>query len=92
MVRVESGTTSTLGDIRVQYSTDESTWNYLTANGSNYPTVSLGSTGTKNSGKEAIVSGAQALVYLRLITTSGDGTTNSNASFGNITLGTIYDL
>jgi hypothetical protein len=91
-VRVEQATVLTGPQIRVQYSTDEATWNYLTANAINYPTVNLNATGTTATAKEAIVSGAKGLVTLRLITVGGDGTNNSTARVGNITLSTIYNL
>jgi hypothetical protein len=90
--RIENGTTAQIGQLRVQYSIDEITWNYLTANVNNYPSIDLGLTGTKNSAKEAIVPDAKNIVFLRLVTINGDGTSASNATFGNITLNTIYDL
>lgn len=90
--RIENGTTAQIGQLRVQYSIDEITWSYLTANASNYPSIDLGLTGTKNSAKEAIVPDAKNIVFLRLVTINGDGTSASNATFGNITLNTIYDL
>jgi hypothetical protein len=91
-VRVEQASVSSGPQIRVQYSTDEITWNYLTANTGNYPTVDLNTAGTTATTKEAIVSGAKAAVTLRLITIGGDGTNNSTSRVGNITLGTIYNL
>jgi hypothetical protein len=91
-VRVEQASVLTGPQVRVQYSSDEVSWNYLTANATNYPTVNLNSTGTTATAKEAIVSGAKGLVTLRLITVGGDGTNNSTARVGNITLSTIYNL
>jgi hypothetical protein len=91
-VRVEQATVLTGPQIRVQYSTDEVTWNYLTANATNYPTVALNATGTTATAKEAIVAGAKGLVTLRIITVGGDGTNNSTTRVGNITLSTIYNL
>jgi len=91
-VRVEQASILNGPQIRVQYSTDEVTWNYLTANATNYPTVALNTAGTTATTKEAIVAGAKALVTLRIITVGGDGTNNSTARVGNVTLGTIYNL
>lgn len=91
-IRVEQATVLTGPQIRVQYSTDEVTWNYLTANTSNYPTVALNTAGTAYTGKEAIVSGAKGIVTLRLVTVGGDATNNSTGRVGNMTLGTIYNL
>jgi hypothetical protein len=91
-LRVEQATVLTGPQIRVQYSTDEITWNYLTANATNYPTVALNTSGTAYTGKESIVSGAKASVILRIITVGGDGTNNSTSRIGNVTLGTIYNL
>ena len=91
-MRVEQATVLTGPQMRVQYSTDEVTWNYLTANATNYPTVALNIAGTAYTGKEAIVSGAKGVVTLRLITVGGDATNNSTARIGNVTLGTIYNL
>jgi hypothetical protein len=91
-LRVEQASILNGPQVRVQYSTDEVTWNYLTANVLNYPTVALNVAGTAYTGKEAIVSGARAVVTLRLVTVGGDSTNNSTTRIGNSGLGTIYTL
>ena len=91
-MRIEQASVLNGPQVRVQYSTDEVTWNYLTANVLNYPTIALNVAGTAYATKEAIVSGARAVVTLRLITVGGDGTNNSTARIGNSVLGTIYTL
>jgi hypothetical protein len=81
--------TSAAGSVmKIQYSTDESTWNDLHAN-----QINLNSAATQLTTEEAIPSGAKnSNTYLRLVTISGDGTSSSNAKVGNVTLNVIYDL
>jgi len=86
--RVEQATGGAIGHLKIQYSTDESTWNDLNAN-----KVDLGTVGTQLTTEEAIPSGAKTTgTYIRLVTISGDGTAASNARFGNVTLNIIYDI
>jgi hypothetical protein len=54
--------------IKAQYSTDGTNFSDLTT------TVALGTTGLKASASQAIPAGAKALVVLRLVATSGNGT------------------
>jgi hypothetical protein len=58
-------------ELRVQYSTDQSSWTYL--DGSAGPSVGVGSTGLKVSSWVAPAAGAKADVFLRLVGISGDG-------------------
>lgn len=55
-------------DLRVQYSTNESSWANLAAE------IDIGSTGTKVTAWEALPAGAQADVFLRLMGKEGNGT------------------
>jgi Collagen triple helix repeat (20 copies) len=68
--------------IRVQYSTDQSSWSYL--DGGTGPSVSVSSTGLKVSSWVAVTAGAKADVFLRAVGISGDGT--ADPSFAHITL------
>lgn len=88
--RVERGTGSD-SELRVQYSTDENTWNNLTTvTGVNAGArVDLLTAGTILTSELAIASGAKTTVILRLVTTSGTGL---SAQLGNVVLHTIYQL
>jgi hypothetical protein len=57
--------------LRVQYSTDQSSWVYL--DGSAGPSVGVGTTGLKVSSWVAPTAGAKADVFLRVVGISGDG-------------------
>jgi len=56
--------------LRIQYSTDESTWAYL--DGAAGPEALIDGTGTRVSGWVALAAGAKADVYLRAATIGGD--------------------
>jgi len=88
--RVERGTGSD-SELRVQYSTDENTWNSLTTvTGVNAGArVDLLTAGTILTSELAIASGAKTTVILRLVTTAGSGL---SAQLGNVVLHTIYQL
>jgi hypothetical protein len=88
--RVERGTGSD-SELRVQYSTDENTWNNLTTvTGVNAGArVDLLTAGTILTSELAIASGAKTTVILRLVTTAGSGL---SAQLGNVVLHTIYQL
>jgi hypothetical protein len=73
---------STNSEVRIQYSTDDTNWNYL--DGSTGPAVNIFTTGTKASSWATLVSGAKADVYLRAVTINGDAT--ASPVIGNVTL------
>lgn len=62
-------------EVRVQYSTDESTWNYL--DGSAGPAVNVDVAGTKESDWVSLTAGAKANVFLRPVSINGDGVTDT---------------
>jgi hypothetical protein len=68
--------------IRIQYSTDQSSWNYL--DGSSGPSVSVSSTGVKVSAWTSPAAGAKADVFIRAVGINGDNT--ADPSFSNILL------
>jgi hypothetical protein len=57
--------------LRAQYSTDQTTWNYL--DGSAGPSVDINATGVRTSSWVTLAAGAKADVFLRLVGLSGDG-------------------
>jgi hypothetical protein len=69
-------------ELRAQYSTDESTWNYL--DGAAGPACSLTAIGTIASGWVTMAAGAVADVFLRIVGINGNGI--AAASIGNIIL------
>ena len=72
---------ATSAQLRAQYSTDLATWNYLDA--SNGPASGvINTTGLKVSAYSALVAGAKADVYLRIVGTDGDGV--ADPAFGQI--------
>jgi aryl carrier-like protein len=86
-VTVAGSSTATL---KVQYSTDESTWFYLGGTSVLGPAVSLASIGTILGSEIPITGAAKQEVVLRLISSGGDG--GADPRFGNVTLFNIYDL
>ena len=68
--------------LRVQYSSDQSAWNYL--DGGTGPSVTISTTGLKVSTWVALVAGAKADVFLRVVGINGDG--SADPSFGNVIL------
>ena len=68
--------------LRAQYSTDESTWDYL--DGSTGPEVAIDSTGTIASVVVNLASGAKDDVFLRIVGVDGDGA--ADPVLGNIIL------
>jgi hypothetical protein len=68
--------------IRVQYSTDQSSWNYL--DGTAGPSVSVSTTGLKVSPWVGPAAAAKADVFIRAVGINGDGT--ADPSLGNILL------
>jgi hypothetical protein len=58
-------------EVRVEYSTDESTWAYLDNTAG--PASSLASTGVQTAGYVSLTGAAKADVYLRAVTINGDG-------------------
>lgn len=68
--------------LRVEYSTDESTWAALQATG-NAPEVAIDATGVKTAAA-TIDAGAKANVFLRVVGISGDGATDP--AFGSVAL------
>jgi hypothetical protein len=63
---------------RVQYSTDQASWNYL--DGSGGPSVSINTTGLKVSGWVSLAAGAKADVFLRAVGINGDATADPGFS------------
>jgi hypothetical protein len=68
--------------LRVQYSTDQASWNYL--DGATGPAVNINTTGLKVSSWMALAAGAKADVFLRVVGVNGDAT--ADPGFGNIIL------
>jgi hypothetical protein len=68
--------------IRVQYSADQTLWNYL--DGSTGPSVSVGTTGVKVSSWASPTAGAKTDVFIRAVGINGDGT--ADPSLSNILL------
>jgi hypothetical protein len=68
--------------IRVQYSTDQASWNYL--DGATGPSVNLTTTGLKVSSWVNLAAGAKADVFLRVVGVNGDGT--ADPGFASILL------
>lgn len=68
--------------LRIQYSTDQATWDYL--DGGTGPAVSINSTGLQVSSFVTLESGARADVYLRVVGINGNGT--SDPAFSKIQL------
>jgi hypothetical protein len=68
--------------IRVQYSTDQASWNYL--DGGTGPSVNINTTGLKVSSWVNLAAGAKADVFLRAVGVNGDGT--ADPGFSNIIL------
>lgn len=72
-------------ELRIQYSTDESVWNYL--DGATGPAVSISTPSvTAVSAWGTIVAAARADVFLRVIGINGDGA--ASPTFGNIVIQT----
>ncbi len=63
-------------ELRVQYSTDLSTWAYL--DGGTGPSMSIGGTGIRVSSWVNLVTGAKADIYLRVLAIGGDGALDPN--------------
>lgn len=74
---------ATNGEIRIQYSTDQSSWNYLD-NGNTGLGQNVSTTGLKVSSWSTIASGAKGDVYLRLTGINGDAA--ADPDFGLIQL------
>jgi hypothetical protein len=70
VVNVASGGATTPARIRAQYSTDQSSWDYL--DGSSGPSVDVDSAGVATSPWSALASGAKADSYLRIVGLDGD--------------------
>jgi hypothetical protein len=68
--------------LRVQYSTDQATWNYL--DGGTGPSVGINATGLQVSSFVTLVSGARADVYLRVVGINGNN--NADPRFSTIQL------
>lgn len=73
---------SASAEVRVQYSLDESTWNYL--DGLTGPAINISATGTKASAWSSIASLAKADVFIRVVTINGDGA--ADPVIGNVVL------
>jgi len=73
---------ATAAALRVQYSTDQSSWSYL--DGSAGPSVGVGTTGLKVSSWVAPAAGAKGDVFLRVVGISGDAT--ADPAFGHVLL------
>lgn len=70
-------------ELRCQYSTDESTWNYL--DGATGPSVAINVTNAVAAGAwVALAAGAKADVFLRVIGINGDGVVSPQ--FGNFSM------
>ena len=69
-------------EFRLQYSTDQTTWNYL--DGATGPSVNVSSAGLEVSPYVSIVNGAKSDVYIRLVGVNGDGT--HDPEFGKVDL------
>jgi hypothetical protein len=80
-MRIVVGVTSTPGSasaqMRVQYSTDETTWNYV--DGASGPAASIATASVTSRGSWVTIdAGAKADVYLRIISINGDGAADPN--------------
>ena len=84
-VGVRAGFAANAGaTLAVQYSTDQTTWNYLRATGSG-PSAVIDVAGQVNvSSWVALDAGAKADVYLRIVTAGGDGV--ADPRIGTVTL------
>jgi len=81
VVKTMSTPGSAGSELRAQYSTDESSWNYL--DGATGPSTAITAANTTLvSGWVNLVSGAKADVFLRIVGINGDGVTSP--SFGSI--------
>ena len=81
-VSVENASSAS-AELRIQYSTDQSTWNYLDS-GNTGLGQNVGSAGLKVSSWSTIASGAKGDVYLRIVGINGDGA--ADPRFGLIQL------
>jgi len=68
-------------EFRLQYSTDQTTWNYL--DGATGPGTAINTTGLHVSPYISIVNGAKADVYIRLVGINGNG---RDPEFGKVDL------
>ena len=68
--------------IRAQYSTDQSSWNYL--DGGTGPSVTVNTSGLKVSGWVNVTGAAKADVFIRVVGISGNG--NADPVFANVLL------
>ena len=68
--------------IRAQYSTDQSSWNYL--DGSAGPSVTVSTTGLRVSGWVSVTAAAKADVFIRAVGIAGDAT--ADPAFANVLL------
>jgi hypothetical protein len=68
--------------IRAQYSTDQSSWNYL--DGSAGPSVTVSTTGLKVSGWVSVTAAAKADVFIRAVGIAGDA--SADPAFANVLL------
>jgi hypothetical protein len=74
---------SASAQLRIQYSTDQTTWNYLDA-ASGPATGVINTTGLKVSAWSSIVAGAKGDVFIRIVGTQGDAV--ADPAFGMIDL------
>ena len=74
---------SASAEIRIQYSTDQSTWNYLDS-GNTGLGQNISTTGLKTSSWSNIAAGAKGDVYLRIVGINGNAT--NDPTFGLIQL------
>lgn len=65
-------------EVRVQYSTDQATWNYLDSGTG--PLLNIGSVGAKRGSWVNLVAGAKADAWLRVMTINGDGALDPNVA------------
>jgi len=68
--------------VRVQYSTDQSSWSYL--DGANGPSLGIGTTGLKVGAWTSPAAGAKADVFLRVVGINGDA--SADPAFGHVLL------
>jgi hypothetical protein len=73
VVRQDATVGATNAEFRVQYSTNESTWNYLDGSTGPAVNVSTPASTTKKSNWQAITAGALGDVVLRIVGINGDG-------------------
>ena len=69
-------------EFRLQYSTDQVSWNYL--DGATGPSVNISTAGLQVSAYISIVNAAKADVYIRLVGVNGDG--SRDPEFGKVDL------